>query len=137
MVNVKIVSILSYILARCLWSMLVHCLPNNGFHDKFYTHTANCGPIPSPPGGYVSSYSNTLEGAPVLFTYICENQSGQSFSMNEIAVCNQDGNQEPNPGEKSPGIIQYHHIRVSCWSAQGLMLHFSIQRVLIQAWDIN
>ena len=120
-VNVKIVGILSHdILTRCLWSMLVNCLPNNGFHDIFYTHTVNCGPIPSPPGGYVSPYSNTLEGATVMFTYMCgENQNGHSFSMNETAVCNQDGNWEPNPAnisicEKSPGIIQYHLIPVSC-----------------------
>ena len=91
----------------------------DGFHDMFYTHTANCGPVPALPRGYVSPYSNTLEGATVMFMYMCENRNGHSFSMNETAVCNQDGNWEPNPAnisicEKSLGIIQYHLIPVSC-----------------------
>jgi hypothetical protein len=58
--------------------------------------------------GHVSPYSSTLEGATVAFTYMCENNvNGQSFSLDGTAVCNRDGNWEPNPANfcgKSSGI---------------------------------
>jgi hypothetical protein len=75
---------------------------------SIYTHAADCGPVSSPPSGHVSPYSSTLEGATVAFTYMCENNvNGQSFSLDGTAVCNQNGNWEPNPANscgKSSGI---------------------------------
>ena len=61
------------------------------------THAADCGPVSSPPSGYVSPYSSTLEGATVIFTYMCENVNEPTFLPDGTTVCNSDGNWEPNP----------------------------------------
>ena len=51
-----------------------------------------------------------------LFTYMCENVNGQSISLNETAVCDQDGNWEPNPANicgKIYRYIQYHFLIIN------------------------
>ena len=61
---------------------------------------SNCGPPMSPPNGFISPYTSTIEGAKVIFgcqNYSCQN--GIQTLPNELhsTLCNSLGQWEPDP----------------------------------------
>ena len=61
-------------------------------------HIASCGPPSTPPNGYIFPYTSTIEGSVV--TFVCQNNDHQTLFENfTTAVCNQQGNWEPSPGD--------------------------------------
>ena len=88
---------------------LVECIGEQTMHISIVSYlchrtiyTANCGPVPSSANGYVLPYTNTLEGASVMF--MCQNVEIVT------AVCTRAGKWEPNPVDICGGSCKLNQL---------------------------
>ena len=81
------------------------------FECHHLTEIVICDPPPPPSNGYIMPYSSTVEEASVTYVFQTYNKIGRHSvcaDVNFTAVCNKDGQWEPDPDDTcfdSPGKV--------------------------------